>query len=99
LADVRQTETLPLTQSIADIRVPLPEELIAQKLIGMSGRQGRPKADTDRRDLKVLLLAFPQLKSETGAVLDRLNAWCADERVMAEWKELVASQIVPEEDD
>jgi Nucleotidyl transferase AbiEii toxin, Type IV TA system len=98
-AEVRQIGELPPTQLIAEVRVPLPEELIAQKLISLSGRQGQPKADTDRRDLKVLLLAFPNLKSETGPVLDRLTAAGASENALAEWRDLVATDITPEEDD
>jgi hypothetical protein len=98
-ADVRQIDELPPTQLIAEVRVPLPEELIALKLISLTGRQGQPKADTDRRDLKVLLLAFPHLKSELGLVSDRLTAGRADDRVFAEWQELVTSTIEPESDE
>lgn len=97
-ADVRQVGVLPPTQQVADIRVPLPEELIAQKLIGLSGRLGQPKADTDRRDLKVLLLAFPELKSDAGLVMDRLTALQASDRAFAEWRELVATEIQPEDE-
>jgi hypothetical protein len=96
LADVRQVVALPTTQLVADIRVPLPDELIALKLIALSGRKGQPKADTDRRDLKVLLLAFPHLKSDTGPVLDRLTAAHADERALAEWQQLVSATIEPQ---
>lgn len=98
-ADVRQVDELPPTQRVADVRVPLPEELIAQKLLSLCGRQGQPKADTDRRDLKVLLLAFPQLKSETGPVLDRLLAAKTNEQTIAEWGDLVATEIRPEDDE
>jgi len=99
LADVRQVDQFPPTQLVAEIRVPVPEELIAQKLLSLCSRQGQPKADTDRRDLKVLLLAFPHLKLETGPVLDRLHASHADGRALAEWRELVATEIRPEEED
>jgi len=99
LAHVRQVDALPPTQWVADVRVPLPEALIAQKLIGLVGRLGQPKADSDRRDLKVLLLAFPHLKSETGPVLDRLRASHADDRALAEWRTLVATEIQPEDDE
>jgi hypothetical protein len=95
-ADVRQIDQLPPTQLVADVRIPLPEDLIAQKLISLTGRLGQPKADTDRRDLKVMLLAFPNLKSETGLVFDRLRAAQADERALAEWRELVSTDIQPE---
>lgn len=98
LADIRQVDVLPPPQLVAEIRVPLPEDLIVQKLISLSSRHGQPKADTDRRDLKVLLLAFPHLKSEKGPVLDRLNAAGANNRALAEWRELVATEIRPEEE-
>jgi hypothetical protein len=96
LADVRQVDALPPTQLIADVRVPFPDELIAQKVVSLSGRRGQPKADTDRRDLKVLLLAFPNLKSETGPVLDRLNAAQANACALQEWSDIVATEIEPE---
>jgi len=98
-ADIRQVGELPPTQLIAEVRVPVPEELISQKLISLSSRQGQPKADSDRRDLKVLLLAFPHLKSETGVVLNRLSAAHASERALAEWRDLVATEIRPEENE
>jgi hypothetical protein len=96
LADVRQVDKLPPTQLIGDIRVPMPEELIAQKIVSLTSREGQPKADMDRRDLTVLLLADPQLKSETGPVQDRLLARNADEAAFAEWRTLVATEIKPE---
>jgi hypothetical protein len=99
LADVRQVDQLPPTQLIGEVRVPLPDELIAQKVVSLSSRRGQPKADLDRRDLKVLLLAFPDLKSESGPVLDRLRAANADEQSLVEWRQLVATQIEPEMDD
>jgi hypothetical protein len=98
LADVRQVTTLPPTQTIADVRVPTPEELIAQKIISVSLRSGQPKGDTDRRDLKVLLLEYPELKTDTGPVLTRLLAGSASAAALDEWKRLVASEIRPEGD-
>ena len=100
LVDVRQIAELPPTTTIADILVPLPEELIAQKVISAAHRGAQPKGDTDRRDLKVLLLAHPQLKSYTGPVLDRLFALRADQRALDEWRKLVESRIeAPETDE
>jgi hypothetical protein len=99
LADVRQVDALPPAQMIADIRIPKPEDLIAQKIISLSARRGQPKADTDRRDLKVLLLAMPHLKSGEGPVLDRLVARQASEQALAEWYDLVASEIRPEDEE
>ncbi len=99
LADVRQIAELPPTRLISEVRVPIPEELIAQKLLSLSNRRGQPKADTDRRDLKMLLLAFPDLKSQAGPVLERLTAAEADEGALAEWTEIVATKIEAEDEE
>jgi hypothetical protein len=99
LADVRQVEVLPPTTLVAEVRVPTPEDLIAQKVMSIVRRKAQPKADSDRRDLKVLLLAFPRLKSDSGPVLDRLLARQADDSVVNEWRSLVATEILPEDDE
>jgi hypothetical protein len=99
LADVRKVAELPPTQFIADVRVPLPKELISPKVISLSARIGQPKADTDRRDLKMLLLAFPELKSDAGPVKDRLIAMNAGESAMVEWSKLVATKIERESEE
>jgi len=93
LVDVRQVISFPPTQVISDVRVPVPEDLIAQKVLSVSVRSAQPKGDTDRRDLKVLLLEYPQLKQETGPVLERLRANGANEQALSEWKRLVAMEI------
>src|SRR4051812_27565298 len=74
LADVRQVTAFPPTKLIAEVRVPTPEDLIAQKVISFVSRHGQPKSGTDWRDLTILLLAHPYLKSETGPVFDRLRS-------------------------
>jgi len=99
LVDVRHVATLPPHQRVLEISVPIVEELIAQKIMSYSSRHEKPKGDTDRRDLKVLLLAYPQLKSESGAVADRLREDGADDRAMNEWRRLVASTILAEDED
>ncbi len=97
---MRLVNEFPPMQLIADVRVLSPEELIAQKLLCATNRREQPKGDTDRRDLKVLLLTFTQLKSEHGPVAQRLSANGAGVDVMNAWQQLVASQIiVPEEDE
>lgn len=93
LADVRQVNAFPPTQIISQVRVPTPEDLIAQKVMSLCQRSAQPKGDTDRRDLKVLLLAYPQLKAESGAVLERLRAAGASEQAISEWTRLVAAKI------
>jgi hypothetical protein len=99
LADIRQVDQLPPTRIVSDVRVPTPEELIAQKVIALVRRQGQPKSDTDRRDIKVLLFAYPDLKREAGAVADRLRADKADAATMAAWQELANLNLpAPDED-
>jgi hypothetical protein len=101
LAHVRQVvAVLPPTRNFGGIRVPVPEELIAQKVVSFALRAAQPKGDTDRRDLKVLLLAHPTLKTDTGPVRERLLANSAPPVAMQAWSEFVALRIEqPNEDD
>jgi hypothetical protein len=99
LANVRQADQLPPTEKVAEVLVPILEDLIAQKLIGLMRRQGQPKSYTDGRDIKVLLLAFPELKREVGAVADRLHANAADAATMEAWQELANLDLPAPDDD
>lgn len=67
LADVRPVAAMPPTRVIGGINVPTPEELIARKVIGLTQRLAQPKGDTDRRDLKLLLLSRIEVRNRTGA--------------------------------
>ncbi len=98
LADVRQVSSFPPTRIIAEVRVPAPEDLIAQKVLSYAARRGQPKSGTDWRDLTMLLLAYPDLKRQSGAVLERLVAADADASALAEWNRLVAAEIRPADD-
>ncbi len=99
LVDVRPVEKMPLARRIAQVLVVEPDELIANKAIAYYQRRGQPKSGTDWRDLAMLLLTFPELKSKSGSVADRLRAAGADEIVMNVWKKLVAQEIRPADDD
>jgi hypothetical protein len=99
LVDLRTVESLPHAERIADVLVTAPPDLIAQKVISYHARRGQPKAGTDWRDLAMLLLTFPELKQEQGAVSEVLKSIGANEEVMKTWVELVVQDIVePEED-
>lgn len=98
LVDVRQVAGFPPTRIVSEVRVPTPEELIAQKVISLTTRSAQPKGDTDRRDLKVLLLAYPHLKTSLGPVRDRLSIASAGKDALVEWEALVATDIQPESD-
>jgi hypothetical protein len=97
LVDVRSVTTLPQTRRVARVLVMAPAELIASKVIAYHRRRGRPKSGTDWRDLALLLLTFPEFKSETGPVLDCLKAAQADAATLAVWRKLVAAEIRSEE--
>ena len=98
LVDIRPVATLPPAQRIEDVLVIAPADLIAGKVIAYHQRRGKPKSGTDWRDLAMLLLKFPELKSEQGFVADRLQASGATAEILAVWKELAAQEIQPEDD-
>ncbi len=99
LADIRAVTVLPPARRIGGILVVEPEELIAGKLIAFQRRHGTPKSGTDWRDLAVLLLAFPELKTESGPVRQRLEAAAAEPAIIAAWERLAAQSIEAERDD
>lgn len=100
LVDVRPVTSLPESQVVEDIRILTPPALIALKVMSYNSRRGKPKAGTDWRDLAMLLLTFPELKSESGAVSESLRSFNAGEEVMKEWHGWVVQQIsLPEDED
>ena len=98
LVDIRPVLELPPAQRIEDVLVIAPADLIAGKVIAYHQRRGKPKSGTDWRDLAMLLLKFPELKSEQGAVADKLQASGATAEILVVWKELAAQEIQPEDD-
>jgi hypothetical protein len=76
-----------------------PNELIARKVESMIGRPQTAKGLMDVADLRRLLLTFPELKSERGAVRDRLEAAGATPEVLGAWAELVTREILPDDED
>ena len=99
LVDVRPVEKLPEAQRIEQVLVLAPVELILSKVISYRQRRGKPKSGTDWRDLAMMLLKFPDLKRDPGPVSERLHKMGVDDAVMALWKELVAQEVLPEEDE
>lgn len=99
LVDVRTAESLPHAERIEDVMVMSPPELIAHKVIAYHARRGQPKAGTDWRDLAMLLLSFPELKKETGAVSEALKSIDAKDDVMETWRELVAQELIDGDDE
>ncbi|MDB5349507.1 MAG: hypothetical protein JWN86_754 [Planctomycetota bacterium] len=99
LVDIRQADPLPPSQRVQEVLVVTPPELIANKIAALVSRRGQPKSGTDWRDLAILLLTFPALKTNLGEVRDRLEANGAPHSVLTAWTEIVAQEIRPEDDD
>ena len=99
LVDLRSIKALPATERIDGVLVLTPVNVIAGKVNAYHCRKGKPKAGTDWRDLAHLLLKFPELKTEEGPVKERLEAEGARQEVLAIWRQLVAEEILPEEED
>ena len=96
LVDVRMVQELPPSEQIEKINVLAPLELILSKVTSLHGRKGKPKAGTDWRDLAMLLLRFPELKTK---IRDRLIQQKADASLLATWAELESQDLQPEVDD
>ena len=101
LVNIRLVSALAASRCVKGVLVVSPEELIAGKVIAFHRRRGNPKSYTDRRDLAELLLRFPRLKSEMGAVRRCLIAAGADASILSEWSKIVAEKISrsPENDE
>jgi hypothetical protein len=99
LVDLRPVSSLPPAQRINEVLVVTPPELIAGKVAALTRRRHKPKAGTDWRDVALLLLTFPELKTEQGPVADCLRAAGAEEAVLATWRDLVAEEILPPDED
>ncbi|HEY7311224.1 MAG TPA: nucleotidyl transferase AbiEii/AbiGii toxin family protein [Gemmataceae bacterium] len=98
LVDVRPVESLPPSQRVNAVLVVTPPQLICDKVISMVQRTKVAKGLTDRADLFRLLLTFPELKKAEGSVAEHLRAAGASLEVLAAWKDLVAQEILPEDD-
>ncbi len=99
LVDVRSVTILPKAERIDDVPVITASELIARKVISYHSRRGQPKSGTDWRDLALLLLTFPELKTESGLVSEILNSLGANDEEVKTWIELVAQKISKPDDD
>lgn len=93
LVDIRLVQHLPPSRRIAEVLVASPEELIALKVIAYHQRRGQPKSGTDWRDVAMLLLTFPELKSENGLVAERLKAEETGIDIINLWNDLVKQEI------
>jgi len=99
LVDVRSVNELPACTRLRKVLILAPAELIARKVLSMISRPKTPKGLTDAADLRRLLLRFPELKVVEGSVADSLGRMSAPGEALDAWQELVAEEIVPEDED
>lgn len=100
LVDVRPVEVFPPTQVVEEVLVASPADIVAGKVRAFFHRKGKKaKAYTDRRDIAVLLLTFPELKADPGVVRDRLEAEGAEPELLNTWAEIVAEDLEPEREE
>jgi Nucleotidyl transferase AbiEii toxin, Type IV TA system len=99
LVDVRAVATLPKAERIEGVPVLTASELIARKVMSYHSRRGQPKSGTDWRDLALLLLTFPELKTESGVVSETLASLGANKEEIKTWRELVGQEINEADDD
>jgi hypothetical protein len=96
LVDLRLVTEFPETQTIDEIQVLSPLELIASKIISYHSRRGKPKSGTDWRDLAMLILQFPELKEKVAGTLQAKNV---GEAVMETWAEIASQDFQIEDED
>ena len=96
LIDVRLVAEFPATETIEEIRVLSPLELIVSKVVSYHSRRGKPKSGTDWRDLAMLLLQFPELKEKVSESLQTKNV---GEAVLETWAEIARQDFQFEDED
>lgn len=96
LVDLRMISEFPETETIEDILVLSPVELLASKIISYHSRRGKPKAGTDYRDLGMLLLRFPELKEKVSETLQSKNV---GELVLETWAKISSQDFQLEDED
>ncbi len=95
LVDLRNVRELPLTETIENVNVLSPLELIVSKVISYHSRRGNPKSGTDWRDIGFLLLRFPELKPGVAKLLEVRQS---GSEVLKSWAE-ISSQSFDIKDD
>jgi hypothetical protein len=99
LVDVRQVAALPEHRVLDGVAVATPVELAAMKVTSMASRRGKPKGDTDRADLRRLLITFSDLRTVDGPVAERLRAQGASDEVLALWRDTAREPVAPDDED
>ncbi|MBI2433485.1 MAG: hypothetical protein HYV26_11505 [Candidatus Hydrogenedentes bacterium] len=93
LADIRNVERLPQSKLVDGVQVLTPELTIAGKVNASWQRRNHPKSDTDRRDIRYMLLAFPEWRKHPEKITVLLLAAGAAEGAIQLWNELAAGPL------
>jgi hypothetical protein len=98
LADVRLIE-IDLGQVVVSdgIRYTPPALTLAMKVCAHAKRKFAPKGATDLADARRLLIAFPELRSETGPVGEALER-VGDSAAREVWRSLLREPVVSDEE-
>lgn len=96
LVDLRAIDEFPSTETIENVQVLSPVELIASKVISYHSRKGKPKSGTDWRDIAVLLLRFPNLKEK---VEENLHSRKVEKGVLDSWLQISNQEFQAGDDD
>ena len=96
LVDLRMISEFPAIETIEDILILSPVELLVSKVISYHSRKGKPKAGTDYRDLGMLLLRFPELKEK---VSESLQSKMVSAAVLETWADIASQDFQFENED
>jgi len=99
LVDVRQEDNLPETVSKRGVRFVEPVALLAMKVNSYVARRNQVKGDTDRIDIRRMLVTFPKLRKLGGEVTRKLISEGASDDVLKAWYGFVEERLDPDADD
>jgi hypothetical protein len=72
---------------------------VAMKVCAFARRRLTPKGATDLADLRRLLLAYPDLRSESGPVADALKTVSGTPEAVKAWIELTHEPAIGDDED
>lgn len=98
-ADVRLTLAELDATTIGGLRFTSPALTVAMKVIALDRRRLAPRGGTDLADIRRLLLQFPELRAEAGAVSQALTRLEAGVNEVLLWRELLAQPAAPDDDE
>lgn len=96
--DVRHAAPLPEAQRVGGVLVLRPAEVFARKLVARASRRGAPRSGTDLRDLAVLILRFPEFKTDDREIVAALRALGATPAVHQDLAEFLSQDIRAEKE-